>query len=253
MEWYRVTLLLLKLLWLAISISAQTTPTSTQTYPYVHNSVFSALSSECVSVISACAPTISSCAVSLCEVCTSLSITPSIEPCCAAATPTVCFSSYLVGKPNTYATPSGPLSTGITTFDPSALACESASSIISTCEASTPGFLNLEFSSMFTCLCSSSGKLAPSVYDGFYSTCLAWVSTASPAEYSNFEATPGEDPVRTPCQYFVQSGSTAFPTTSLPPTPSTSMAATTPKATGATTSSTSKSSGICRSYEVSKV
>src|ERR1700750_3364906 len=84
---------------------------STQTIPYIHNSLYATLSSECQTQISVCIPTISSCASNLCKICTSLGISPSIEPCCAAPTPLACFSDYVEGKPITYPTPTRPTGT----------------------------------------------------------------------------------------------------------------------------------------------
>jgi len=199
MEWTSVFAALLYS-WQACLSSAQQNPD------------FSSLSSECVQYLTKCEPTISSCAIDICSLCTSLSITPSIEPCCAAATPVDCFSSYVEGVTITATSRSGSISTiasPTTSIDSSALACISAYSIISYCEASTPGFTNLAFSSQATCLCSTSGTFAPGVYDGYWSTCLAWASTASPGEYSEFGPTGGGDVVRTPCQNYAASTSSA--------------------------------------------
>jgi len=182
----------------------------TQTDSVIHNSLYSTLSSECVSVITVCVPTISSCAASLCEICTGLDITPSIEPCCAAPTPTACFSDYIAGKPLTYSTSSLP--PPVATFDPSAAACSSVLSLSSNCAAATPDFAQLEFSSQSSCICSASGEYAPTVYDNFFSTCAAWVSTADPSEYSVAFENSGRPVVRTPCEYFATNPG-AFPTT----------------------------------------
>jgi len=183
---------------------------STQTASLIHNSLYTALSSECVSAITVCVPTVSSCAVSLCKLCTGLDITPSIEPCCAAPTPTECFSDYISGKSLTY--PSSSLPPPVVTIDSSAAACSSVLSVSSNCVAATPDFQDLEFSSQSSCLCSVNGEYAPTVYDNFFSTCAAWVSTADPSEYSVVFEISGAPVVRTPCQYFATQPS-AFPTT----------------------------------------
>ena len=181
-----------------------------QTASLIHNSLYTSLSSECVSVITICVPTISACAASLCQICTGLDITPSIEPCCAAPTPIICFSDYIAGKPLTY--PSSSLPPPVVTLDSSAAACSSVLSVSSNCAAATPDFQQLEFSSQSSCLCSLNGEYAPTVYDNFFSTCAAWVSTADPSEYSVVFENSGTPVVRTPCQYFAtQPG--AFPTT----------------------------------------
>lgn len=195
----------------------------TQTASLIHNSLYTSLSSECVSVITVCVPTISSCAASLCHICTGLDITPSIEPCCAAPTPTACFSDYIAGKPLTY--PSSSLPPPVVTVDSSAAACSSVLSVSSNCVAATPDFEQLEFSSQSSCLCSVNGEYAPTVYDNFFSTCAAWASTADPSEYSVVFEISGKPVVRTPCQYFATRPG-AFPTT-----------------TGMTTTQTSSHSG----------
>jgi hypothetical protein len=206
-----------------VTSEAQVRPTSTQIFPYIHDSVYSALSSSCFTFPSNCAPTIFTCASEICHVCTSLGITPSIEPCCCASSwPATlsCFSDYLAGNPITYTTPPGPPSSGISSFDSSAVACVSVESILNSCEAVTPDFIDLDFSSQSSCLCSANGTHAPTVYDGFLSTCLAWVSTANPAEYSLVGQNSGRDVVRTPCERFATDTS-GFPTTQLPATPTT--------------------------------
>jgi len=215
--------------------------TPTQTYPYVQGPGYSSLSSNCVSLIHTCPPTGAICANKICSVCTSLDITPSIEPCCAAETPIACFSDLLAGSSITYTTPPGPLSSGMTSYVPGAISCGAVNSVINSCAAVTPGFTNLEFSEMATCLCSVSRTYSPQVYDAYFSTCLAWLSTAQPDEYSSLGETDGVPYIRTPCEHFA-TDPTAFPLTTMPPTP-------TPTPTvsglgvGATVSSTSKSGG----------
>jgi hypothetical protein len=225
---------------LASMAVAQTVPTSTQTYPYVTGSLFTSLSRECVSQITACPPTIRSCAVTICSICTSYGITPSIEPCCAASTPLQCFSSLLAGSPITNTAPAGPTGTP-KSADPDVLSCVSWSSVFSTCAAATPTFQQLEFSSMETCLCSTSGSAVPTRYDGFWSGCLGYLSTAFPESYSSLLApTNGQTPVSTPCADFATNPS-AFPSTSLPPTPATGT-----QGSSAATASKSSSGGMAR-------
>lgn len=220
---------------LLILLSAASAQTVTQTAPVTHNSVYSALSSECVSVIPVCVPTASSCAASICKLCTGLGITPSIEPCCAAATPTACFSDYISGRPLTYSTSSLP--PPLVTLDSSAAACSSLISISSNCAAATPDFAQLEFSSQSSCVCSASGTYAPSSFDNFFSTCAAWVSTADPPEYTAVFQISGKDAIRTPCQHFA-TASSAFPTTGG------SSSASTSKSTPMSTSSSTAPSKI---------
>jgi hypothetical protein len=138
----------------------------------------SRLSSECLLVTSQCAPTISSCAYSYCALCTDLGILPAIEPCCAAPTQTACFDDLLAGQPLSQ---TGNFAT--ITNQPAPPACQSVESIIDSCTRATPGFTELEFSSQFTCLCSKNGVYAPLIYDEYTSTCLAYLSSVSPAVY----------------------------------------------------------------------
>jgi hypothetical protein len=213
--------LALFILRLATIAAAQTTPTSTQQYPYVTGSLFTSLSRECSSQITACPLTVTSCAVTICSICTSLGISPSIEPCCAASTPLQCFSSFLAGSNITNTAPAGRTGTP-KSDDPLALSCVSLTSVLSSCSVATPTFFQLEFSSMATCLCSNSSSPIPNRYDGFWSGCLAYLSTAVPESYSALLApTNGKTLVSTPCAELVTSPS-AFPSTSLPPVPAAS-------------------------------
>jgi hypothetical protein len=168
----------------------------------------SKLSSTCLLITSECAPTISSCAYSYCAACTGLGIQPAIEPCCAAPTQTACFSDLLAGSPLAQ---TGNFAT--ITNQPAPPACQSAINIASSCLAATPDFEDLEFSSQFTCLCSKDGVYAPSIYDGYTSTCLAYLSSVSPAVYLSIGGqVNGTDIIRTPCQHFATNPG-AFPTT----------------------------------------
>jgi hypothetical protein len=90
--------------------------------------------------------------------------------------------------------------------------------LIASCQAKTPDFLDLEFSSMFTCLCSQSGSFVPTVWDGAWSTCLEWASTAEPSEYSLFGPSGNGQLVTTMCEQFATNTS-GFPGTTAPPTP----------------------------------
>lgn len=159
-------------------------------------SLSSSLSQECVSQIrSACIPTIAVCAADICYLCTSLGILPSIEPCCAAPTPTACFAKdYVFGVTSSAAhpitLPTKPVPSNLATVPGAtfasglALSCQSQASVVIRCSASTPDFGHLAFSDLQSCLCSTSGTFAPSVYDNFYSACLSYQSLVDPSEYS---------------------------------------------------------------------
>jgi hypothetical protein len=153
------------------------------------STLLSTLSSECISFISAYPPTISLYASQVCHVCQGLQLSPSIEPCCANANQAACFASSFFHTSVSGATmpaptlpPTSGTPTGLGYFG--STNCESVTSIIEVCQASTPGFNNLCFHDMQSCLCSTSGTWAPSFYDNYWSSCLEWASTADPPEYS---------------------------------------------------------------------
>jgi hypothetical protein len=192
----------------------------------VNPALCSRLSSNCLFATSECAPTISSCAYSYCAVCTSLGIQPAIEPCCAAPTQTACFSDLLSGSPLSQ---TGNFAT--ITNQPAPPACQSAVNIIDSCIAATPDFTDLEFSSQFSCLCSKDGVYAPSIYDGYTSTCLAYLSSVSPAAYLSIGGQiSGTNIIRTPCQHFATNPG-AFPTTGPLSVPTITPAPSSPSAT----------------------
>jgi hypothetical protein len=58
--------------------------------------------------------------------------------------------------------------------------CSSAFSFIYSCSAETSQFISLDYSSQASCLCYSSGTWVPDAFDGFYSHCYSYYSTASP-------------------------------------------------------------------------
>ena len=160
---------------------------------------------DCVSQIkSLCVPTIASCAANLCYLCTSLGISPSIEPCCVAPTPTACFKHNYVSGVTSFpahpiTVPPRPVPSDLASLRPATAtlalkrSCNSLDSILTRCEESTPAFGNLLFGSQQTCVCSQSGTYAPSLYDGYYSGCLQLMSIIDPSLYSaNAPGAPGQ-------------------------------------------------------------
>jgi hypothetical protein len=99
--------------------------------------------------------------------------------------------------------------------DPNLSACLSFESISSSCDAQIPGFATEAISAEENCLCFTSGTYAPSIFDGYWSSCLNYYSTASPEIYSS--SLGGDAGVRSPCALFVPTAagtaSTALPTT----------------------------------------
>ena len=57
-------------------------------------------------------------------------------------------------------------------------ACLRLESFISSCEAETAGFATMPFRSQAGCLCYDSTKYRPGVFDGSFSTCVEYVSSA---------------------------------------------------------------------------
>lgn len=112
---------------------------STSLYNPDQSASVSKLSAGCVSVIkNDCPLTQSDCAESACHICTALGITPSLEPCCNAPTPTKCFANnYISGVTSSGAAIPAP------SLDPSlrsgATACKVLGTILYSCEAATPG------------------------------------------------------------------------------------------------------------------
>lgn len=175
--------------------------------------------SECVAQIkSLCVPTIASCAADLCYLCTSLGITPSIEPCCAAPTPTACFANdYVKGVTSSAAAPvtlspepipsnlaSRPAGTSVSIDLALASSCQSLDSVYTSCVALTPSFRHLAFSQMQSCICSTDGTYAPSLYDNYFSGCLKYASRVDPSEYSALGPKGGTSLGSRPCERYAQ-------------------------------------------------
>lgn len=65
-------------------------------------------------------------------------------------------------------------------------ACSSFLSIVDRCAGATPGFDDIVgFSSSASCVCYSSSTFRPSIFDGFWGSCLDFFSTASPSFYAS--------------------------------------------------------------------
>ena len=143
----------------------------------------SSLSSECVTFITQYPPTVSVYASQICQVCQGLSLTPSVEPCCSNSNPTACFASSFYGITVPDASSSAPITVAPGRYTGS-VNCDAAISILVDCENATPGFDNLCFHDQQSCLCSTSGTWAPSFYDDYWSSCLAWAEVSSASWYS---------------------------------------------------------------------
>ncbi|KIY03183.1 uncharacterized protein Z520_01650 [Fonsecaea multimorphosa CBS 102226] len=64
-------------------------------------------------------------------------------------------------------------------------ACSDWEAMVFGCVDDTPGFTTEVFSQQARCLCYSNGTYRPDLYDGMFSGCLAYLSTADPAGYSS--------------------------------------------------------------------
>ncbi|KAK4580138.1 hypothetical protein LTR86_000341 [Recurvomyces mirabilis] len=111
--------------------------------------------------------------------------------CCQSATPQPCFESVLAGANNNakLATPS---SAPATITDPNLSVCATALSGLSACEAATSSFTDLDASVQASCLCyNSGGSFAGSVFDGPWSSCVAWAQTADTTDYPALSSAMG--------------------------------------------------------------
>lgn len=167
---------------------------------------------------SLCVPTVASCAADLCYLCTSLGITPSIEPCCAAPTPTACFANnYVDGVQSSAITPvsltpepipsnlaSGSAGASVSKALNLATSCQSLNSVYGRCAAATPSFAHLPFSQLQSCLCSTDGTYAPSLWDNYFSGCEKYASIVDPSEYSALGAIGGTSLGSRPCERYAE-------------------------------------------------
>lgn len=69
--------------------------------------------------------------------------------------------------------------------DAGSTSCDLWLNIEASCTSATPNFVNLAFSSQASCVCYSSSVWQPSVFDNALDTCLSYLSTASPAQFSS--------------------------------------------------------------------
>lgn len=105
--------------------------------------------------------------------------------------------------------------------DPYYSACLSFEAISSSCNAEVPGFATMPISAEENCLCYTSGTYAPSIFDGYWASCLTYYSTASPAIYSS--SLDGDAGVRSPCA-LIEPTATAAASTAVQTTSASAMA-----------------------------
>jgi hypothetical protein len=146
------------------------------------------------SVEDECQTNPSDCVAAMCKACSGW---VQIAECCALSTVTAMAQCLLeaLNNPSVLTTElssteaiTGPSSTAAISAVDGLQACINFESVVLSCESETPGFASAPFTEKASCLCYSSGTYQGSFYDGAFSTCLAYVSTADPAEYANFTA-----------------------------------------------------------------
>ena len=74
--------------------------------------------------------------------------------------------------------------------------CLSWELIEASCQRETTAFTDLPVTQQASCLCYTSRTFAPSIFDGYWGSCLAFLSTSSTAYYSSVG---GDAQPRTPC------------------------------------------------------
>ena len=163
----------------------------------------------CSGLQAQCKSSISDCIDYICNSCGDLN--SAISQCCAAAddrAKITCLETGLQGglgsgsDTTSEAVTSALVTSGLPTSignDPNYIACTSIYGILENCESQTPGFSNEPFTSKALCLCYSSETYVGSVYDGYYSSCLAYFSTGDPSEYSQIQASAGGAITSRPC------------------------------------------------------
>jgi hypothetical protein len=171
----------------------------------------------------------------ICTNCAYLS--PIISQCCAGQDLIAkigCFQKGLQGGLGTSSgeilqqgtsTPSAPVTptsapsqsalTSTLTGGPNLIACDQFQLLTDSCESRTPGFSRLPgFATKASCLCYSFQTYQGSMYDGYYSSCLDYLTTADPAGYSSLAAAADGSITSSPCSALVQEDSSSAKPTS---------------------------------------
>jgi hypothetical protein len=139
------------------------------------------------------------CLKALCDSCGP--VYPVIATCCASTDPVAmasCVANAFEGSSGSTASsgsPSGTITSASpadSSADPNFSACAQFETIIAECASQTPGFSDISsFSSQASCLCYTSSTFAPSVFDGYFESCLAYFSSAKPRAYSSLTSQNG--------------------------------------------------------------
>jgi hypothetical protein len=136
------------------------------------------------SVQAQCNESPSACVDAICANCAAFL---QIAECCALASTSSKLQCLLnaIENPSTQTTN---VSASTVVATPGLAACEQFQSMVDSCGSQTPGFLTAPFNSKTGCLCYLSGTYQPNIYDGAYSNCLGYLSTADPSAYANITA-----------------------------------------------------------------
>ena len=161
---------------------------------------------ECGDIESQCSGSISDCVYYICNSCTD--VDPVVPTCCVltdavdtigcldeglnlGSSATSDFTSNVVESATelTAAASTSGLGAAVTS-DPNFTACSSLDSISEYCASQTPGFTDADFTSQVPCLCYDSQTYDGTIYDNYYGSCLAFISTADPEGFSSLVASP---------------------------------------------------------------
>lgn len=127
--------------------------------------------------------------VGVCNLCVQF-LPKSVKGCCQESPPASCFQNILEGgssgsqdeQQSLSASPAAGSSNTIT--DANAAVCATALAAVSACEVATSGFDNLDATAQASCLCyDTANSYIPSVFDGAWSSCAAYASTADTSDY----------------------------------------------------------------------
>ena len=163
----------------------------------------------CSGLQAQCESSASDCLDYICNSCRDLSSV--ISQCCAATDETAKMTCLETGLEGGLGSGSAATSEAVTSAlvaslvptsianDPNYIACNSFYGIFENCASQTPGFSNEPFTSKAFCVCYSSKTYVGSVFDGYYSSCLAYFSTGVPSEYSQIQSSDGGAITSRPC------------------------------------------------------
>ncbi len=102
-----------------------------------------------------------------------------------ASTPNLNTPTPTPVQPSPTPTPAAP-TTAAPTAQQENPGCLTWSSVIASCDSSTPGILSMDATAIAACLCYSGNSWVPSLFDNAVASCAPWVQTADPTDYQGF-------------------------------------------------------------------